>query len=129
MAYPYPTQVEAPPAVSSITTTAGTFPVTNGIFTDSSNADATLLASGTNPCICSTNVSNGTCSVVVPKNLSSITINTHVYNTISTSGPYNILTGVSATDATALCGGVNCGYGEGYGLGSVFNIINAPAAS
>lgn len=103
MAAPYPTVISCHPSVSSITTTAGTFTVTKGLFTDSSDADATILIQDYNKTrMGSTNLSNGQCTLIVPPNLVSITINGNTYISALTAN-VNQLTGVSAADASALC--------------------------
>jgi hypothetical protein len=120
MAYPYPIVVQCNPAISSITTSVGgPYAVTNGQFTVSSDAEATQLVEDYNRSQVASQ-SAGVCSVVISPIITSITINSNVYNTKTTSGQLTVLTGLSAADATALCYGWQ---------NQSFRIANAPSAS
>ena len=117
----YPCQIEVPhPAITSVTTsTGGPYAVSGGVFTCTSDAEATILcAQYNNPQIVSTNQATGVAVVKIPPNLTSITINGNAYNNKGTSGQLTTLSGLLPADASALC------YNS-----DGFDIASAPAAS
>lgn len=77
MAFPYPTVVNCPTGVSSITLPDGAHvPDANGNITDASNSDATILTYPPNdPKPVSTNLGNGQLTISLPPNISAITVN------------------------------------------------------
>ena len=98
----YPTVIQTPSNVSSITLGDGVHTPVNNLITDASDSDATLVTAATAyPRVVSVNVTTGQTNITLPSNVSSITVSGTVYT--PDGSQWNIISLLSDSDATTIC--------------------------